>query len=59
MGGPQTLEQEGAKLELPWVLKDVRNAIAVEYVQRKAAKKEWNKSKRKKKCFAINRDENC
>ena len=51
------MEQETVKQRLTWRLKDVKDARAVGYQQRKAANREWNQP-RKKKFVAVNKDEN-
>jgi hypothetical protein len=47
MCGLKTLEQEGIKLKLPWIPQDIKNVGAMKYLLRKAARREWNLSKRK------------
>ena len=49
----QTLKQEAV---LPWRLKDVKDARAMEYMLRKAANREWNQPRRKQ-FVAVNKDE--
>jgi hypothetical protein len=53
----QTLKQEAVMLKLPWRPKDVKNARAVGYLQRKVANREWNQPRRKN-FTAININEN-
>jgi hypothetical protein len=43
-------------LKLPWRLKDVKDARAMEYMLRKAANREWNQPRRKQ-FVAVNKDE--
>jgi hypothetical protein len=43
-------------LKLPWRHKDVKDASAMGYMLRKAAKKEWNQHRRKQ-FVAFNKDE--
>ena len=52
----QTLKQEAVTLKLPWRLKDVKDARAMEYMLRKAANREWNQPRRKQ-FVAVNKDE--
>jgi hypothetical protein len=55
MCGSQTLKQEAVRLKLPWIPQDVQVARALGYLQRKAARRECNQSRRKK-FDAINKD---
>ena len=55
MCGSQTLK-EAVTLKLPWRLKDVKDARAMDYLLRKAANKEWNQPK-KKQFVAVNKEE--
>ena len=52
----ETLNQEVVSWKLPWRLKDVKDARAMEYMLRKAANREWNQPRRKKS-VAVNKDE--
>lgn len=52
----QTLKQEAVTFKLPWTLKNVKDARAMGYMLRKAAKREWNQPRRKQ-FVAVNQDE--
>jgi hypothetical protein len=52
----QKLKQEAVTLKLPWRLKDVKDARAMGYMERKAANREWNQPRRKQ-FVAGNKDE--
>jgi hypothetical protein len=52
----QILKQKAVTLKLPWRLKDVKDARAIGYMLRKAAKREWNQPRRKQ-FVAVNKDE--
>ena len=55
MCGLQTSKQEAVTLKLPWRPKVVQDAIAIGYLLRKVANREWNQPRRK--FVAVNKDE--